>query len=119
MDIINKKILCEITFISSDELDNKINTSYEVYDSNMNVIYKGNTINGEAKLNLNYGTYYIKETSIENGYKLNNELVKFEVNDNYCIGILTINNDKTIMPVTTTSKEVWPYILLILDTFML
>lgn len=115
MDIINKKILCEITFISSDELDNKINTSYEVYDSNMNIIYKGNTINGEAKLNLNYGTYYIKEISIENGYKLNNELVKFEVNDNYCIGFLTINNDKTIMPVTTTSKEVWPYILLILD----
>ncbi|MBR4830503.1 MAG: Cys-Gln thioester bond-forming surface protein [Bacilli bacterium] len=115
VDIVNKKILCEITFISSDELDNRINTSYEVYDSNMNVIYKGNTINGEAKLELNYGIYYIKETSVENGYKLNNKLVKFEVNDNYCTGTLTINNDKTIMPITSTSKEVWPYILLILD----
>ncbi len=115
IDLVNKKILCEVTFISADELDNKINTTYEVYDKDMNVIYKGNTIDGTAKLNLNYGTYYIKETSVENGYKLNSELVKFEVNDTFCIGSLTINNDKTIMPKTSTSKEVWPYIILILD----
>ena len=81
----------------------------------MNVIYKGNTRDGTAKLNLNYGTYYIKEISVENGYKLNDELIKFEVNDKYCLANLTINNDKTIYPKSSTTREVWPYVLLILD----
>lgn len=115
IELVNKKILCEVTFISSDELDNRIETEYEVYDKDMNVVYKGNTKNGEAKINLTYGKYYIKEISVENGYILNDELKEFEVNDNYCLSTLTINNQKAVYPVTTTKYEIWPYILLVLD----
>ena len=115
IELVNKKILCEVTFISSDELDNRIETDYEVYDKDMNVVYKGNTKNGEDKINLTYGKYYIKEISVENGYILNDELKEFEVNDNYCLSTLTINNQKAIYPVTTTKYEIWPYILLVLD----
>lgn len=81
----------------------------------MNVVYKGNTKNGEAKINLTYGKYYIKEISVENGYILNDKLKEFEVNDNYCLSTLTINNQKAVYPVTTTKYEIWPYILLVLD----
>ena len=115
IELVNKKILCEVTFISSDELDNRIETEYEVYDKDMNVVYKGNTKNGEAKINLTYGKYYIKEISVENGYILNDELKEFEVNDNYCLSTLTINNQKAVYPITTTKYEIWPYILLVLD----
>ena len=115
IELVNKKILCEVTFISSDELDNRIETEYEVYDKDMNVIYKGNTKNGEAKINLTYGKYYIKEISVENGYILNSEIKEFEVNDNYCLSTLSINNQKAVYPVTTTKYEIWPYILLVLD----
>ena len=115
IELVNKKILCEVTFISSDELDNRIETEYEVYDKDMNVVYKGNTKNGEAKISLTYGKYYIKEISVENGYILNDELKEFVVNDNYCLSTLSINNQKAVYPVTTTKYEIWPYILLVLD----
>lgn len=115
LDIINKKILCEVSFISSDELGNKVNTEYEVYDSNMKLLFRGNTKDGVANLPLNYGKYYIKEVSIENGYILNNEIKEFEVNDNFCLASITITNIKTIMPKTTTKYELWPLIIIILD----
>ena len=115
IELVNKKILCEITFISSDELGKKVNTEYEVYDKDMNVIYRGNTKDGEAKLSLTYGKYYIKETSIENGYILNDELKEFEVNDNYCLANITITNKETIYPKTSTILGIWPFIIAILD----
>lgn len=115
IEIINKKILCEITFISSDELGKKVSTSYEVYDKDMNVIYKGNTTNGEAKLSLTYGKYYIKETGIENGYILNDELKEFEVSDDFCLTSLTITNKETIYPKTSTKYEMWPLLIILLD----
>ena len=115
IELVNKKILCEITFISSDELGKKVNTEYEVYDKDMNVIYRGNTKDGEAKLSLTYGKYYIKETIIENGYILNDELKEFEVNDNYCLANITITNKETIYPKTSTILGIWPFIIAILD----
>ena len=81
----------------------------------MNVVYKGNTKNGEAKVPLTYGKYYINEVSVENGYILNDELKEFEVSDNFCLASITINNDKTIYPKTTTKYDYWIYILLVFD----
>ena len=115
IEIVNKKILCDITFISYDELSNKINTEYEVYDKDMNVIYKGSTKNGEAKLPLTYGKYYIKEISVENGYILNDELKEFTVSDEYCLADITIHNEKTIYPKTSTTYGMWPFIIAMLD----
>ena len=115
IDLINKKIICEVTFISSDELGNKINVTYEVLDSNKNVIYKGNTKDGVAKLNLNYGKYYIRETSVENGYKLNDKLLEFEVSDDFCLGNLTISNDKTIYPITSSKSDLWIPLVILFD----
>ena len=77
----------------------------------MNVIYKGNTTNGEAKLSLTYGKYYIKEIGIENGYILNDELKEFEVSDDFCLANITITNNKTIYPKSNTNYDIYPFII--------
>ena len=115
INLVNKKILCEITVITSDELSNRVNTKYEIYDKDMNIIYKGNTINGETKLFLTYGKYYIKEISIENGYILNDELKEFEVSDDFCLANITITNNKTIYPKSNTNYDIYPFIIVLLD----
>lgn len=55
---------------------------------------QANTIDGTAEFTTTYGTIYIKETAAPQGYKLSNEVVKVEFNDD---GMFV--NDEKIDPV--------------------
>ncbi len=111
LDVINKKIKCEISVFSISG-DIKLDSDFEVYDLNNNLVYKGTTINGEAKFNLEYGNYIIKEVSVPNGYKLNDNEINLEVSDDICSSKITFNNDKVIMPITSKENDFSYFILL-------
>ena len=110
IEVINKKILCEITLIttSSEEV---LNTSFNIYDKEYNLIYNGKTVDGKASISLPYGDYILKEIEVPNGYKLNEEEISFSVNDLVCQSSFKINNEKVIMPVTSSSGNIF-YIIL-------
>ena len=100
--IINKKIKCDITYISNQNLKGiKIN----VFDENNTLVFSGTTDeNGQIIINnLPYGKYKIKQIEVPSGYILNEEDYIFYVNDSTCMGNININNDETIMPITSTS----------------
>lgn len=101
IDIVNKKIKCDIVYISS----NKLKGIYiEVYDEKGNKVFDGNT-NEDGIItisNLPYGKYIIKQIKVPNGYILNENEYIFYVNDSTCNSKITISNERTIMPITTT-----------------
>ena len=102
IDLVNKKIKCSIVYISSQKLKN---IQINVYDENGNLVYSGKTDN-EGMLtisNLPYGKYIIKQIKVPNGYILNEDEYIFYVNDSTCNSKITVSNDKTIMPTTTTT----------------
>ena len=102
LNLINEKIKCDIVYISSEKIKGiKIN----VYDEKGNIVYEGET-NKEGLLtisNLPYGKYIIKQIKVPNGYILNEDEYIFYVNDSTCNSKINISNDKTIMPITTTT----------------
>ena len=114
IDFFNKKIKCEISVFTISG-DIKLDSDFEVYDLEGNLVYKGRTTNGEAKFELEYGDYIIKEVSVPNGYILNEEEIKLEVSDKFCTSRVTFNNDKVIMPITSKESNVAYLIIFILD----
>ena len=102
LELINKKIRCDIVYISSEKLkDIEIN----VYDENNNIVFKGKT-NEKGILTINnlpYGKYYIKQIKVPKGYILNEDEYIFYVNDSTCNSKINVSNEKTIMPITSTS----------------
>ena len=102
IDFFNEKIKCEIVVFSTSG-DIKLDSEFEVYDLNGNLVYKGKTTEGEARFYLEYGNYIVKEISVPNGYILNDNEISLEVSDTICSSRVTFNNDKVIMPIT--SKE--------------
>lgn len=102
LKIMNKKIKCDITYVSDESLKG---IEINVYDENNKVVFTGKT-NKEGKVvisNLPYGKYYIKQIKVPKGYILNEEEYLFYVNDSTCLSSINIHNDKTIMPITSTS----------------
>ena len=75
--------------------------SFEVYRK---------TIDGKYNIKLEYGDYYLKEKYVDKGYKRNNEIIEFTVNDDLCNAPLHVKHDKLFMPITSTKKD---YCLLI------
>jgi len=114
IDFFNKKVKCEITIFSISG-DIKLDSDYEIYDLEGNLIHKGRTTNGEERIQLEYGSYIIKEISVPNGYKLNENEINLEVNDKSCASRVTFNNDKVIMPVTSKESSLVYFIIIILD----
>ena len=114
LDIINKKIKCEITYITTSGEEN-IDAKFNIYDKEGNLVYSGETINGKASIELSYGEYKIKEIEVPNGYKLNEEEISFSVNDITCASTLKVNNEKVIMPVTSTENNIAYLIIMLLD----
>ena len=112
LDLVNKKIKCEITYITTSG-DEKIDAEFSIYDKNGTAIYTGKTIDGKASVELTYGDYVIKEISVPNGYKLNEKEISFSVNDKQCASTMTVNNEKVVMPITSTKKD-FSYLLLLL-----
>ena len=114
VEIVNKKILCEIVFISSSN-ENIIDSSFSIYDTNNNLIYEGKTNGSSASISLPYGDYILKEIEVPNGYKLNNKEINFSVNDNSCSSRFVIDNEKVNMPITTSSSNISYLILLLVN----
>ena len=112
LDVVNKKIKCEITYITTSKED-KIDAKFNIYDKEGTLIYSGETKNGKASIELEYGDYVIREIEVPNGYKLNDKEISFSVNDISCVSTLTLDNEKVIMPVTSTEKN-YAYLLLFL-----
>ncbi len=106
--ITNKKIKCDITYISSDNRGKRIEgIKINLYNESDEMIFSGKTgKNGMIVIkDLPYGNYYIKQVSVPNGYILNNDVVDFSVNDLSCIADIKVNNEKTKMPITSSSKQ--------------
>ena len=102
IEIINKKIKCDIVYISSEKLRN---ITINVYDGNNKLVFTGNTNeNGKVTItNLPYGKYYIKQIKVPKGYILNENEYIFYVNDSTCVSNINVSNEKTVMPITTTN----------------
>ena len=101
IDIVNKKIKCDIVYISSNKLKGIF---IEVYDENNIKVFDGET-NEEGIItisNLPYGKYIIRQIKVPKGYILNEDEYIFYVNDSTCNSKITVSNEKTIMPITTT-----------------
>ena len=114
IDFFNEKIKCEIVVFSTSG-DIKLDSDFEVYDLNGNLVYKGRTTDGEAKFYLEYGNYIVKEISVPNGYILNETEISLEVNDITCSSRVTFNNDKVIMPITSKECNISYLILFFLN----
>lgn len=100
--LINKKIKCDITYVSDESLKG---IEIEVYNEDNKLVFKGITNkNGKVTIsNLPYGKYYIKQIKVPKGYILNEEEYIFYVNDSTCLSSINIHNEKTVMPITSTS----------------
>lgn len=112
LDVINKKIKCEITYITTSGEYN-IDAKFNIYNKEGTLIYSGETKDGKTSIELEYGDYIIKEIEVPNGYKLNDKEISFSVNDISCASTLSVNNEKVVMPVTSTEKN-YAYLLLFL-----
>lgn len=104
----NKKIRCDIVYISTNGKNKIKGVEINVYDTNNNIVFTGKTDkNGKIIISgLPYGKYYIKQIKVPSGYILNEEEYIFFVNDSTCLSHIDIHNDKTIMPVTSTSFNI-------------
>lgn len=107
--ITNEKVKCDVVYITSSN-DGTIlpNVEINVYDENNNIVYNGKT-NSEGKITIEklpYGKYYIKQIKVPSGYILNEEIVYFSVNDMSCLSDIKVTNEKSIMPVTSSSSNI-------------
>lgn len=114
LEVINKRIKCEIVLISTSK-EELLNVNFNVYDSNNNLVYSGSTVNGESSFYLPYGDYVLKEIDVPDGYKLNDKEIKFSVNDITCVSRFSLDHEKFIMPNTTTKSSMIYLVLLIIN----
>lgn len=112
LDLVNKKIKCEITYITTSG-EERIDAKFNIYDKDGKLIYTGETVNGEISIPLPYGDYVIKEIEVPNGYKLNDKEISFSVNDKTCASNLSVDNEKIKMPITSSTPD-YSYLLLLL-----
>ena len=109
LKLVNNKIKCDIVYISSSEGKKLKNVEINVYDSNDKLVYNGKTDeNGEVVIQgLPYGKYYIKQIKVPSGYILNEDSYTFYVNDSTCVSSINVTNEKTVMPVTSMSCNIY------------
>ena len=112
LNIVNKKIKCPITYITTSNED-KIDVTFNIYNKNNELVYSGETLNGIASIELEYGDYVIKEIGVMDGYILNEEEIEFSVNDISCSSTLNMDHKKVRMPITSKESNII-YIFIIL-----
>ena len=114
IDIVNEKIKCKIVLVTTS--DKKVlNTTFNVYDLDYNLVYTGKTIDGKAEFVLPYGDYILKEIEVPDGYKINDEEIRFSVNDITCASNFTIDNKKVEMPDTYKEGNIFLVIMIIIN----
>lgn len=89
----------KIIIIKQNEENKKLleGVEFEVLDDEKKIIYSDIKTNKEGKAiieNLVPGTYYIKETKATDGYEINNQLIKVEVELNQEYTVLVNNKEK-------------------------
>ncbi len=90
-------------------------TEFVLYDSNRKEIKKAKT-NSEGKIivdNLLLGKYYLEEITPADGYKLLDDIIEFEINNNKEVITITVTNEKIDIdiPDTEISMNIDDYIL--------
>lgn len=90
-------------------------TEFILYDSNRKEIKKAKT-NSEGKIivdNLLLGKYYLEEITPADGYKLLDDIIEFEINNNKEVITITVTNEKIDIdiPDTEISMNIDDYIL--------
>ena len=90
-------------------------TEFVLYDSNRKEIKKAKTDN-EGKIivdNLLLGKYYLEEITPADGYKLLDDIIEFEINNNKEVITITVTNEKIDIdiPDTEISMNIDDYIL--------
>ena len=90
-------------------------TEFILYDSNRKEIKKAKTDN-EGKIivdNLLLGKYYLEEITPADGYKLLDDIIEFEINNNKEVITITVTNEKIDIdiPDTEISMNIDDYIL--------
>ena len=86
--IINKKIVGNLIINNEDEEGNKLNGTFEVRNKNQEVV------------DINYlvpGTYYVKQTSVEEGYIIDEEVYEVKITKEDLNQEITIINKKHIV----------------------
>ena len=117
--LVNEKIKCDVVYITSSDNEKLSDVEINVYDSNDNIVFNGKT-NSEGKLTISglpYGKYYIKQIKVPKGYILSEDEYVFYVNDSTCLGSIDVENEKTIMPVTTSSLNIGLLFAVMLSSF--
>ena len=84
---------------------------FEIFNSNDNLVFRGYTNeNGIIRIDkLPIGNYYIKEKKAPNGYKVNKEIIDFEIKENGQVINIKAKND-LIVKVPITDKDEFPLI---------
>lgn len=83
---------------------------YEIYDSNNNLIYSGETDNNGILRadNLPIGEYYFKEVTPPNGYVLDSGIYYFKLGENREVIKRNMINERIEVPRTSSNVSVWP-----------
>ncbi len=113
LKIVNEKIKCDIVYISSSNDKPLKDVTINVYNDINEIVYTGKT-NKDGKItieDLPYGRYYIKQISVPSGYILNTDKISFQVSDSSCLKDIKVLNEKSVMPVTTSSNSNYQNIL--------
>ena len=83
---------------------------YDIYDSNDNLVYSGETDNsGILRVdNLPMGEYYFKEVTAPNGYVLDSGIYYFRLGENREVIKKNVINERIEVPRTSSNVSVWP-----------
>ncbi len=83
---------------------------YEIYDSNNNLVYSGETDNNGILRadNLPMGEYYFKEVTPPNGYVLDSGIYYFKLGENREVIKRNMINERIEVPRTSSNVSVWP-----------
>ena len=83
---------------------------YDIYDSNDNLVYSGETDNsGILRVdNLPVGEYYFKEVTAPNGYVLDSGIYYFRLGENREVIKKNVINERIEVPRTSSNVSVWP-----------
>lgn len=119
LEVVNEKINCEIFLLNTDYKGVPIkDVNVSIYNSNNEFVYRGTT-NEEGKIlisPINYGDYYIVQDKVPNGYLINEEKIKFSINDDSCMSSIKLTNNKVNMPKTSSKNmDIFSIIIFILN----
>ena len=93
---VNERITGKLVITKVDDANNKLaNVEFKIYDENKSYVDTVVTDeNGMATVNLDYGTYYFKETKAPAGYIMDEKIYEFSVTNENRLYNATITNQR-------------------------